>query len=42
MSGLFMMVFLDSKKYDRPTIDRGVLGSYFTELHCELVKVVAP
>ncbi len=41
LSGLFTLAWLESVPYDRPEIDRGVLGSYFTEIHCELVKVAA-
>lgn len=40
MVGLFEMNWLESIAFDRPSIDRGVLGSYFTEIHCELLKVM--
>jgi hypothetical protein len=39
MVGFFDMVWLGSVAHDRPQVDRGVLGSYFTEIHCELIKV---
>jgi predicted SAM-dependent methyltransferase len=41
LAGLFELAWLESTAHDRPTIDRGVIGSYFTEIHCELIKAVA-
>ncbi len=37
-AGLFELEFLESVRHDRPSIDRGQIGSYFTEVHCELSK----
>ncbi len=39
LAGRFELVWLESQAHDRPAIDRGVLGSYFAEIHAELVKV---
>lgn len=38
LKGLFELAFLESVRHDRPSIDRGEVGSYFTEIHVELVK----
>lgn len=40
LKGLFDLVFLESIRHDRPSIDRGQIGGYFTELHAELIKKV--
>jgi SAM-dependent methyltransferase len=40
MAKLFEMNWMESIAHDRPSIDRGVIGSYFTEIHCELLKVL--
>jgi len=37
-AGLFELEWLESLRHDRPGIDRGAVGSYFTEVHAELVK----
>ena len=39
LKGLFDLAFLESRRHDRPSIDRGQVGSYFTELHAELIKL---
>jgi len=41
MTGMFQLAWLESEAHDRMVLDRGVIGSYFTELHCELIKVAA-
>ena len=41
LSGLFELAWLESIAHDRPSIDRNVVGSYFTEIHCELLKRAA-
>lgn len=38
LKGLFDLAFLESVRHDRPSIDRGQVGSYFTEIHAELIK----
>lgn len=37
-AGLFELEWLESVRHDRPNIDRGEIGNYFTEIHCELTK----
>lgn len=39
LRGTFELAWLESQAHDRPSIDRGVLGSYFSEIHAELIKV---
>jgi hypothetical protein len=41
MAETFDLAWIESIVHDRPEIDRGVIGSYFTEIHCELLKRAA-
>jgi SAM-dependent methyltransferase len=41
LAGLFELLWLESTAHDRPQIDRGKIGQYFTEIHCELRKAAA-
>ena len=37
--GTFKLIDLEIIKHDRPGIDRGEVGSFFTEIYCELEKI---
>ncbi len=41
MAEKFKMAWIESIQHDRPQVDRGIIGSYFTEIHCEMLKVAA-
>jgi len=39
LKGLFDLLYLNVLKHSKPILDNGSMGSYFTEIHCELICI---